>query len=151
MMNAKSATIFWPSAIVLLIFFFLSLTAWSIHRATIGVSSVTNPRYYSHGLKYNQTLVEKEAATALGWNLETSLDGRTLLFHLSDSSGQAVSGAQGGITLFDAERQSNHALRETAPGIYVTEIPVDPGTHVSARIDLRRRGASLSRALLLNL
>ncbi|NIQ96979.1 MAG: hypothetical protein GWO11_09190, partial [Desulfuromonadales bacterium] len=42
----------WPISIVGLGLFFLSLTAWSVIQARSGVSTVTDPAYYSHGLKF---------------------------------------------------------------------------------------------------
>ena len=62
-------------------------------RAAEAKPQVTDADYYSKGLRYTSTLLEKKAAAVLGWTVSTELKGRTLLFHLSDKQGQPVSAA----------------------------------------------------------
>src|SRR5210317_571260 len=90
---------FYPSMIMLLIGGFLVFLLWSAFQAAGLGSKVTDADYYSKGLKYNTTQVEKRAAEVLGWNLETRLDGRTLEFHLIDHEGNEVDRATGTLYL----------------------------------------------------
>lgn len=151
-MNIERPAGLWPGAIVGLIFFFLLLTGWSVHRAVTGVSAVSNPKYYTYGLKYNHTLVEKEAAAALGWHIETFLQGRHLSLRLRDGDGRDVSGVQALLTLFGTADNRGRTLEldETGPGYYATELPPDLPGQTPARLLLKREGAGMTRSLLLN-
>jgi len=151
-MNIERPAGLWPGAIVCLFLFFLLLTGWSVHRAITDVSAVTNPKYYSYGLKYNHTLVEKEAAAALGWHIETFLQGRHLSFRLRDGDGHDVPGVQARLTLFGTEDNRGRTLEltETGPGRYGTDLPRGLVRQTPARLALRREGAGMTRSLLLN-
>ena len=69
----------YPAMILLLISCFLIFSTWAAFQAAGLGSKVTDTDYYSKGLKYNTSQVEKRAAEVLGWNLETRLDGRDLI------------------------------------------------------------------------
>ena len=46
---------------------------------------------YAQGLNYNQTLEARSAQTALGWRAEIGRDGDTIILHLEDKFGDALS------------------------------------------------------------
>lgn len=139
--------------ITLLVGGFVFFLAWSAFRAAGPGSRVTDADYYSKGLKYNATQVEKRAAEVLGWSLETSLDGRMLEFRLADRQGAKVERASGALHLAVPGTAENLRLplREVAPGRYL--VTLDDRIHgaIQARLELERAGARLTRQLLLNL
>ncbi len=142
----------YPALILLLISAFLVFSAWAAFRAAGLGSKVTDADYYSKGLKYNTTEIERRAAEVLGWNLETSLAGRDLLFRLTDRRGRAITGARGRLHLAIPGAAENIflPLAEAAPGLYrVTLAGALSGT-IQARLELERDGARLNRHLLLN-
>jgi nitrogen fixation protein FixH len=151
-MNLASPRSFWPRFLLLLALVFLALTGWSIYRAGTRVSAVTDAGYYSHGLRYNHTRIEQQAAAGLGWTLTTALEERRLQVRLLDRSGAAVSGASGELTLY-AVRSGNPTtlpLVELAPGQYTTRLPAALQGEITGRLRLQRDGAQLSRSLMFN-
>ena len=143
----------YPLFILLLIGGFLIFLLWSALQAAGLGSKVADSDYYSKGLKYNSTQVEKLAAEVLGWKLETRLQGRSLEFHLTDSQGVAVDRASGTLYLAipGAAENIHLALQEAASGYY--RVSLDEGVKgaIQARLELERDGARLNRQLLLNL
>jgi nitrogen fixation protein FixH len=152
-MNDAARSTHWPKVIIGLILFFLLLTGWSVYRAAKGVSEVTNPRYYSHGLKYNDTLIEQEAAEGLGWQVGIRLAGGRVEVRLTDQDGRPVAQAQAEVALYrtDAKDQRLLHLAEESAGLYAAVLPADLSGSLSARLQINRLGAGLSRSLLLNL
>jgi nitrogen fixation protein FixH len=132
---------------------FLALTAWSIFLAAQRSSAVIDRDYYSHGLRYNETLLERQAAATLGWTVSTERQGQTLLFRLSDKQGRPVSTAKGTVYLYLPAQASNASLplREIAPGTYQLHLTGEMTGEISARLEFVRDGALLNRQLLLNL
>jgi nitrogen fixation protein FixH len=143
----------YPTMIMLLIGGFLIFLLWSAFQAAGLGSKVTDADYYSKGLKYNTTQVEKRAAEVLGWNLETKLLGRTLEFHLTDDKGKEVDRAVGTLYLAIPETAENiHLpLQEVAAGYYRVNLGNYFTGTIQARLELERQGARLNRQLLLNL
>lgn len=152
-MNDAERTTRWPKIIIGLILFFLLLTGWSIYRAATGVSDVTNPRYYSHGLKYNDTLIEQEAAAGLGWKVGIRLSGGRMEVRLTDRAGWPVVKAQAEVALYraDAKEQDLIHLAEESAGLYAATLPAELSGSLNARLQINHLGAGLSRSLLLNL
>lgn len=143
----------WPALIALLIAGFLSLSAWSFHRASRGASAVTDSDYYSHGMRFEKTLLEKKAAASLGWNMETSLNGRQLRILLKDSRQLPVTAARAELTMSGDSRGEvlRLLLAENAGGAYVVHFPATLHGELTARVDFERDGAHLSRQLILAL
>lgn len=142
----------WSFLLLLLALMFISVTGWSIYRASTQVSGVTDANYYSHGLKYNNTRVEQQAAEGLGWSLNTTLEERRLQVHLQDRAGQAITGASGELTLF-LVRSGNPTilpLVELSAGHYTTRLPSELRGEITARLQMVRDGAQLSRSLMFN-
>lgn len=152
-MNDAARATRWPKIIIGLILFFLLLTGWSVYRATTGVSDVTNPRYYSHGLRYNHTLIEREAAEGLGWQVGITLSGGRMEVHLTDRNGRPVPQAHAEVLLYpaDTKEESLLPLLEERSGLYAAMLPGELSGSLNARLQITRLGASLSRSLLLNL
>lgn len=142
-----------PWLLVLIGSGFLLLMAWSIFLAGQRSSAVIDRDYYSHGLRYNETLLEQRAATALGWQVTTELMGRSLRFHLRDRQGRPVSEAQGVLYLSLPSNPSGLALllHETTPGTYQVELAGSITGQISARLEFKRDRALLNRQLLLSL
>jgi len=68
----------YPAFILLMIASFIGFLAWSAMRASDSGPQVTDADYYSKGLRYTSTVLEKRAAAVLGWRVDTQLSGRTL-------------------------------------------------------------------------
>lgn len=143
----------YPLLILLLLGSFLVFSTWSAMRAVESGTEVTDADYYSKGLRYTSTLLEKRAAATLGWTVSTRLAGRTLLFHLSDKQGQPVSSAQGAIFLYLPETNSStqFPLQEVDPGVYQFNLDATMTGAMSARLEFESDGARLNRQLLLSL
>jgi nitrogen fixation protein FixH len=143
----------WPLLIMLLVAGFFALTAWSFHRAARGASAVTDPDYYSHGLRYDQTMLEQKTAVALGWVPVVRLQGRQVIIELRDRSQRAVTQAQGALLLSDPGKRHPRkvTLNETGSGSYQAELPENLRGEHTAEITFLRDGARLSRRLLLSL
>lgn len=151
-MTALPLRSFWPSLLLMLALLFAAITGWSIYRAATEVSAVTDAGYYSHGLRYNHTRVEQQAAESRGWTLTTTLEDRRLQLRLLDREGKAVAGASGAVTLYSV-RSGNPTilpLVELSPGHYTTRLPGELRGEINARLQLARDGAQLSRSLLFN-
>ncbi len=129
--------------------FFLLLTAWSVQQAVTRSSAVIDADYYSHGLRYHNSLLEQKAAEGLGWHLTAEVaDGR---LRLRLSAGDApVTGGAGEVRL-GAGQGAAFLLQEEAPGIYAASLPPDAAGPMALRVHILRDGARIDRALLLNL
>ncbi|MHB8809680.1 MAG: FixH family protein [Desulfobulbaceae bacterium] len=151
-MTETRKTNWYPTMIGLLVSGFLIFLAWSAFQAAGPGSRVTDADYYSKGLKYNTTRVEKRAAEVLGWNLETRLDGRILEFRLADRKSGKVDRAIGTLYLaIPGAEDIRLPLQEAAPGQYRVNLGEGISGAIQARLELERNGARLSRQLLLNL
>jgi nitrogen fixation protein FixH len=143
----------YPPLILLLIGCFLIFSVWAAFQAAGLGSKVTDTDYYSKGLKYNTTQVEKRAAEVLGWNLETRLDRRVLEFYLTDHEGGEVTRAVGFLYLAipGAAENIHLPLEEVASGHYRVRLDDNISGTIQARLEVEREGARLNRQLLLNL
>jgi nitrogen fixation protein FixH len=150
-MTAKKNS--YPLLILLLIGSFLCFSVWAAMRAVESGPEVTDADYYSKGLKYSSTVLEKRAADVLGWKVSTQLVDRTLEFHLHDKEGKPVKNARGAIFLFmpGSASSSRLSLHETEPGTYVFNLTTGMTGNMNARIEFDHKGARLNRQLLLNL
>ena len=144
---------FYPLLIGLLLGSFLIFCGWSAYRAATHGSRISDPEYYSKGLKYNSTLVEKQVARTLGWQLKSELHSRLLQVRLTNAQGVPVSGASGKLVFYEAGVNNNIALPlvETAPGTYQAALPLDLKGEIAAHLDFEHDGAQINRQLLLNL
>ena len=140
-----------PWLIVLLGAGFAAFTAWSLYRAATGTSAVTDTDYYSHGLRYNQTLLEQRAADSLGWQMVINRSGDRLLVTLNDGNHRPVSNARGILTLFrtDLPFSQQIPLRESGAGHYQAALPPGATGEVTAEIAFERSGVRLQHRLLL--
>ena len=130
---------------------FLGLTAWSIYRAGQETSAVTDRDYYSHGLRYNETMLERKAAESLGWSTAIELTGTGLVIRLRDKHDQPVAGAVGVLTLFSTSQEPvlTIPLSEATTGHYAALLPAGRRGELPAEISFERDGARLSKRLLL--
>jgi nitrogen fixation protein FixH len=132
---------------------FLALSAWSIYRASHETSAVTDRDYYSHGLRYNETLLEKKAAETLGWTIDVTLTGRRLLAELRDKDGRPVDAATGTILIYEPQQGASRMLpmQEISSGRFALDLTDDLSGTINALVEFERSGARLKRLLLLNL
>jgi len=130
---------------------FLILTGLSIYLANQHSSGVTDPDYYSHGLRYNKTLLERKAAASLGWSTEIRLVAETLQIELKDHSGQPVSDARGELTLLDPSSPITVDLQQTSAGTYITRLPASLHGELTAELRFDRAGVKLDKRLLLSI
>lgn len=144
---------FYPLLIATLLGTFLLFSSWSAYRAATHGSYVTDRDYYSKGLKYTSTMVEKRAASILGWQLTTTLTGKQLQIRLLNGNGVPVSGANGQLVFFQlAEKKTTTlTLVEANPGTYQLRLPATLEGELAVRIDFEYQGARLNRQLLLNI
>lgn len=134
----------------LLLCSFLVFSSWAAYQAATRVSAVSDRDYYSKGLKYNSTLLEKKAATVLGWELHSTLIDGILIQYLTDQSGEPVSGAKGLLKLQYREAQLSVPLEEVDAGVYRAPLPQLSGEHL-IRAEFERDGARILRRLLLTI
>ncbi len=153
MTDSKKKKNIYPALILLLLGSFLLFSSWSAFQAAGLGSRVTDTAYYSKGLKYNTSQVEKRAAEVLGWNVETRLDGQIIEFLLTDSRGDTVDDATGSLYLAipGAAENVRIPLDEIASGHYRVHLNDHINGTIQARLELERQGARLNRQLLLNL
>lgn len=132
---------------------FLFLTAWALFSAAWRTSGVTDRDYYSHGLRYNQTQLERKAAASLGWTAATELQDDWLLVRLRDRHRQPVTGAAGRLSLLGANGKHDltSELQEVSPGLYRGKLPDHLQGEQPARIVFEREGVRLNKRLLLSL
>lgn len=144
---------FYPLFILLLIGSFLCFSTWAAMRTAASRPQVTDADYYSKGLRYTSTLLEKQAAEGFGWTVSSRLAGRTLQFELSDKQGHPVSAASGTLLLYLPQKATNVSfpLQETGPGVYQLQLTTAMTGKMNARLEFARDGARLNRQLLLNL
>ncbi|MDT8440331.1 MAG: FixH family protein [Desulfuromonadales bacterium] len=142
-----------PWLLILLGSGFLVLTAWSILIASQRSSGVTDPDYYSHGLRYNETMLEKRAAASLGWTTGIELTGHRLAIELRDREQQPVHRANGRLQLAGSGQLPaiEILLTEERPGRYLAILPETLRGERAAEINFIRDGARLSKRLLLSL
>ncbi len=148
-MHAKPKT--FPLSIATLLALFIVFLAWSARQATTDGARITDRDYYSKGLRYNDSQVERKAAMALGWQIGSSLEGRMLTLVLSDSTRQPVAHAEVILTLLLPGQHRQFPLREVTPGSYRITLPADLGGEVPARCSIQAGGARLERQMLINL
>ena len=143
----------YPSLILLLLGSFLVFSTWSAFQAAGLGSKVTDADYYSKGLKYNTIMVEKRAASVLGWALSTELEGRLLTIRLKDREGMPVDRAVGSLYLAipGAAENVNIPLTEVENGVYQVTLNSAFKGSIQTRLEFERDGARLNRQLLLNL
>lgn len=143
----------YPLFILLLIGSFLCFSTWAAMRTAASRPQVTDADYYSKGLRYTSSLLEKQAAEVFGWSVTSRLSGRTLQFELYDKQGQPVRTASGTLQLYLPQTATSVSfpLQETAPGIYQLQLTAAMTGEMNARLEFAREGARLNRQLLLNL
>lgn len=138
--------------ILLLLGCFLAFSTWSALQARNHGSRITDVDYYSKGLKYNQTQLEKKAASVLGWRVESALDDRRLTVALNEGE-QSISAANGVLFLYhnDTATAQRYPFKEDRTGQYSLQLPDTLHGTFRAQLEFEKQGARLSRQLLLSL
>jgi len=146
---------YWIAGLILIGFFFVLITGWSVFTAGRGVSSVVDPNYYAHGLRYNDSQAERRAVEILAWDAEVALAGRQISVHLSAGNTDPVSGCRGQISLYIKSKETrlpiSFDLHESSPGMYSMILPANIEGTVPAELTLGRDGMVFRRNILLNL
>lgn len=142
-----------PWIISLMIGSFIVFLAWSAFQASHRGSDIIDRDYYSKGLRYQATQLEKQAASVLGWTATFTLDQHTLAVLLVDQQQQPISGGEATLFLYRAKAEAPLAipLTEIRPGVYQLSLPSQLSGELRARLDFHRQGARINRQLLLNL
>lgn len=132
---------------------FVILTCWSLWLASQRSSGITDRDYYSHGLRYNQTLLERRTAASQGWSTTIELTGRNLSIRLQDNASHPVAHARGRLTLAGTDPSSSLTvdLHEILPGTYLVELPESVQGERAGEISFLREGARLNKRLLLSI
>lgn len=148
----RAQTSIYKPLIFILLLSFLAFSAWSAWQASHLGSQVTDRDYYSKGLKYNTTLVEKRAAEVLGWTVTPQIDQRTLTLALHDTHRDPVSGAQVVISFYHPTLPEDaiFPLSEVAAGRYQLDLPADLSGSVRAAVRFERDQARLTRQMQIN-
>ena len=134
----------------LLLCSFLVFSGWAAYQAATRVSDISDRDYYSNGLKYNSTMLEKQAATALGWELHSEQSNGVLIQHLTNREGEPVSGAKGLLKLQHRGALLMVPLEETEPGVYRAQLPELSGENL-IQAEFEHKGARILRRLLLTI
>lgn len=151
-MPETSPTNRWPHLLLLLGLLFLGMTGWSVYQSATGVSAVTDRHYYSHGLRYNDSLLEQKAAESLGWQVTVSLQNGYLASLWTGKDGQPVAGGDARLVIPAGNRTGvTLLLTEDADGRYGANLPGELQGEIQAMLTFSHSGATLRRPLLLNL
>lgn len=144
---------FYPALIIFLLGAFILFLVWSGFQASTQGTQVTDRDYYSKGLKYNSTQVEKRAASAMGWKLSPRLVEGELQVDLRDGDGQPVAAAKGLLHLYSRPGIDllKLPLHEVASGRYQTRLPAELIGEVTIRLEFERDGARINRQLLITI
>ncbi len=134
----------------LLLCSFLIFSGWAAYQAATRVSGISDRDYYSNGLKYNSTMLEKQAATVLGWELRSELINGVLIQHLTNREGEPVSGAKGLLKLQYRGTLLMVPLEEADPGVYRAQLPELSGENL-IQAEIEYDGARILRRLLLTI
>lgn len=143
---------FYPTMIICLLGTFILFSIWAAFQASTQGTQVTDRDYYSKGLKYNSTQVEKRAAISMGWQLKTEMFNEQLRIKLQDGTGKAVGGAKGLLTLYSRPDVDllTLPLTELNSGQYQAQLPATLKGEVTVRVEFERDGARINRRLLIN-
>jgi hypothetical protein len=138
--------------ITLLIGGFILFLTWAGRQAATHGSRISDPAYYSKGLKYTHTQVEKQAAASQGWHLRTEVGPGQLSFILLDITEQPIAQASGELTLYLSAQKKIlqlHAVEDEA-GRYRFDLPEPLSGSLPARVEFALQGSRISRQLLIN-
>lgn len=138
--------------ITLLIGGFILFLTWAGRQAATHGSRVSDPAYYSKGLKYTHTQIEKQAAASQGWHLRTEVGPQQLSFTLLDTEEQPITLASGELTLYLSTQNKTLQLRavEGEAGRYRFDLPEPLSGSLPARVEFSRQGSRISRQMLIN-
>lgn len=150
--------LFWPGVILTIGLSFLAVTGWSIFRAATGASSVTDPDYYSHGLKYNSTSLEVKASQAQGWEITPRVDNDILTIKLTTKDKESIPNCSGKViflSLAGLKKQDSSAppsadFTETSPGTYAAGLPTNLQLPAYATVRLAKNKTAIHRKILIN-
>jgi nitrogen fixation protein FixH len=124
--------------LICMLVFFGAVIAVNIAFAVLAVRSFPGedvPRSYLQGVQYNQTIAERRAQAASGWQAHTVLseysDGPRLEVRLNQRDGASVRGGEvSGVLQWPADARRDIALRfePEGDGLFVARIPgLTPG------------------------
>lgn len=143
----------WPAFLITLVLAFTAISWWSLERAASGVSAVSDPDYYHHGLHYNSSNRELQAAHSQGWTITPQVEGRLLTIQVDDARLAGVPGCQGAITLAAGGQTPLPPLplADSGQGLYTVTMPADLPPTLAATLTLSKDVATIQHRLLINL
>jgi nitrogen fixation protein FixH len=130
---------FWPGIIFGLIGLNMCIVAVTVFYATRDPSVATEPDYYAKALHYDQTIMQREANTKLGWSAMPTLEANAdrsamnLVVILADTKDQPVPGAHVTAVAFASARSGQRQALSLVPvegqaGKYAAPVSIDrPG------------------------
>ena len=138
--------------IILLIAGFILFLIWAGRQAGTPGSRISDQAYYSKGLEYTHTQVEKQSAVRQGWQLRTEMSPQQLHFTLVDADEQPVAKARGELTLYlSAQKKVLHLPAvEISVGRYRVDLPQIITGSLPVQVEFALQGARISRQLLIN-
>jgi len=143
----------WPAFLITLVLAFAVISWWSLERAASGVSAVSDPDYYHHGLHYNSSNREMQAAQNQGWTVTPQVAGRVLTIQVDDARQTGVPGCQGAISLATGGQtpQPPLPLVDAGQGLYKVTMPANLPPTLAANLTLSKDRATIQQRLLINL
>lgn len=138
--------------VCLLIGGFILFLIWAGRQAATHGSRISDAAYYSKGLQYTHTQIEKQAAASQGWHLRTEVGPRQLSFILLDSKEQPIRLASGELTLYLSAQKKILQLQsvEGEAGHYRFDLPEPLFGSLPARVEFALQDSRISRQLLIN-
>jgi nitrogen fixation protein FixH len=144
----------WIYLLILLAILFAGGMGWSFYQAGTRVSSVVDPSYYEHGLHYNRTQLEQQAALESGWHYFTTVAHNYFEVRLLRHGNLPVSGCNGKLLIRLPGQQdlpASYEMEETGSGIYGVELPSGLEGEIQAEMILGKDNNMIKRNLLLTL
>ena len=133
----------------LCIFFGIMFVAngFLVYYAVSTFSGGDRPSPYRSGLNYNETIAEAEKMAALGWSAQMDYDrsaGR-LTLRLTGAEEAPVTGLKlsGTVSRPAASHEDRNVIfREWQEGVYVSDLPLDPGSWILTAETTKPEGGS---------
>lgn len=154
LMTTNKNSAHWPFFILALVSAFVVFSWWSFDRAASGVSPISDPDYYAHGLKYHSSTLDAQTAASSGWSITPRLEGRTLTIKVADSRQNIILGCQA-VIAFPSDSTKKSAimpltLSDIGNGHYSGTLPEGLPPSVSATLTLSKNQATTQRQILIN-
>lgn len=138
----------WPIAVSVILGGTVALNLWVMRLASSDPSFAVEQDYYHKAVAFDSTVAHERASAALGWQLESRVDGtRALAVTLADRHGVPIRGARVTVEAFAVAR-SAHVLTDTlaagTDGRYVARARLDQAGLWELRFAAREGGRTFT-------